>query len=346
MKFSNKKFRPLPKFHQVKIQVFQGDELRIDNKININDAHDLSIEIDDLCQAGEITRLSITGCPGDSFKYVDGLLSIKDIRKDIVIEIQCGGEKKQSEIDDQEPPEQTSPDVQGPRVRRGKKSKLDPHRREIEHLLAQGTPKIHIAQKYGVSGPSLHQWIKSRGIETRKIKRKKTKNLSKPEKKLSQPDTPKKLRHSKIDVFKDQIIQLLEAGQSVKSISRELKVSEGGLRNWIKTRGLEEKLPARRFNKVLRHSKLDPHRGEIIKLLAKGTSRKEISEKYGVSYSNLILWIKSRKIKGGMVKGKLDSKRRQIERLLRESSTLQDIAKIVGTTPPTLSRWLKKNGLR
>ena len=44
-------------------------------------------------------------------------------------------------------------------------SRLDPVRPEIEALLANGSTKVFIAKRYGVSKQALHRWLKSRGIK-------------------------------------------------------------------------------------------------------------------------------------------------------------------------------------
>jgi len=46
-----------------------------------------------------------------------------------------------------------------------------------------------------------------------------------------------------------------------------------------------------------KESKLDLHRGEIIKALDNGASKASIARKYGVSAVNLHYWIQRRKIK-------------------------------------------------
>jgi len=46
-----------------------------------------------------------------------------------------------------------------------------------------------------------------------------------------------------------------------------------------------------------KESKLDQHRGEIIKALDNGASKASIARKYGVSAVNLHYWIQRRKIK-------------------------------------------------
>jgi DNA invertase Pin-like site-specific DNA recombinase len=45
------------------------------------------------------------------------------------------------------------------------KSKLDDYRPEIEALLANGSTKRFIAQRYGTSESNLHHWIKKKGIQ-------------------------------------------------------------------------------------------------------------------------------------------------------------------------------------
>jgi len=46
-----------------------------------------------------------------------------------------------------------------------------------------------------------------------------------------------------------------------------------------------------------KESKLDQHKGEIIKALDNGASKASIARKYGVSAVNLHYWIQRRKIK-------------------------------------------------
>ena len=44
------------------------------------------------------------------------------------------------------------------------KSKLDPYRPEIEALLANGSTKRFIAQRYETSESNLHLWLRQRGL--------------------------------------------------------------------------------------------------------------------------------------------------------------------------------------
>ncbi len=46
------------------------------------------------------------------------------------------------------------------------KSKLDPHRPEIEALLANGSTQRFIAQRYGTTEANLSLWIKKRGLKS------------------------------------------------------------------------------------------------------------------------------------------------------------------------------------
>ena len=54
-------------------------------------------------------------------------------------------------------------------------------------------------------------------------------------------------------------------------------------------------IPREKSNR--KESKLDLHRGEIIKALDNGASKASIARKYGVSAVNLHYWIQRRKIK-------------------------------------------------
>lgn len=54
-------------------------------------------------------------------------------------------------------------------------------------------------------------------------------------------------------------------------------------------------IPREKSNR--KESKLDQHRGEIIKALDNGASKASIARKYGVSAVNLHYWIQRRKIK-------------------------------------------------
>lgn len=47
------------------------------------------------------------------------------------------------------------------------KSKLDKHRPEIEALLATGSTKVYIAERYKTSAPNLLNWIKKNEIEVK-----------------------------------------------------------------------------------------------------------------------------------------------------------------------------------
>jgi len=47
------------------------------------------------------------------------------------------------------------------------KSKLDPHRPEIEALLKNGSTKVFVARRYGTTRVHLARYLKSRGIEAR-----------------------------------------------------------------------------------------------------------------------------------------------------------------------------------
>ncbi len=52
------------------------------------------------------------------------------------------------------------------------RSRLDPHREEIEQLLAKGVSRTQLAKKYGVSRPALYKWMCSRNVwESDKSKR-------------------------------------------------------------------------------------------------------------------------------------------------------------------------------
>ena len=44
------------------------------------------------------------------------------------------------------------------------KSKLDPHREEIEDLLVLGLSKVRIAKKFGTTVVNLHNWMKKNKI--------------------------------------------------------------------------------------------------------------------------------------------------------------------------------------
>jgi hypothetical protein len=48
-------------------------------------------------------------------------------------------------------------------------SKLDPHREEIEHLLAHGSTQRFIASRFGTTESNLYNWMKKRGLERKKI---------------------------------------------------------------------------------------------------------------------------------------------------------------------------------
>jgi DNA invertase Pin-like site-specific DNA recombinase len=47
------------------------------------------------------------------------------------------------------------------------KSRLDPHREEIEALLKVGSPQVYIARKFGCSPGNLSLWIRKHGIDPR-----------------------------------------------------------------------------------------------------------------------------------------------------------------------------------
>jgi hypothetical protein len=59
----------------------------------------------------------------------------------------------------------------------------------------------------------------------------------------------------------------------------------------------ETPLTMPRTRTTRKESKLDLHRGEIIKALDNGASKASIARKYGVSAVNLHYWIQRRKIK-------------------------------------------------
>jgi len=59
----------------------------------------------------------------------------------------------------------------------------------------------------------------------------------------------------------------------------------------------DSKFPIPRGKSNRKESKLDLHRGEIIKALDNGASKASIARKYGVSAVNLHYWIQRRKIK-------------------------------------------------
>jgi transcriptional regulator with GAF, ATPase, and Fis domain len=66
----------------------------------------------------------------------------------------------------------------------------------------------------------------------------------------------------------------------------------------VKEEDREETIPTIPREKPNRkESKLDLHRGEIIKALDNGASKASIARKYGVSAVNLHYWIQRRKIK-------------------------------------------------
>ncbi len=48
------------------------------------------------------------------------------------------------------------------------KSKLDPFRHEIEHLLANGSTQKFIAQRYHTTEANLHNWLKKRALNRKK----------------------------------------------------------------------------------------------------------------------------------------------------------------------------------
>lgn len=57
-----------------------------------------------------------------------------------------------------------------------------------------------------------------------------------------------------------------------------------------------EQLPRERSKRV-KESKLDLHRGEIVRALDSGATKASIAKKYGTSSVNLHYWLKRRKIK-------------------------------------------------
>ncbi|MDH3602391.1 MAG: hypothetical protein OEU26_22480 [Candidatus Tectomicrobia bacterium] len=47
-------------------------------------------------------------------------------------------------------------------------SKLDPHREEIEYLLANGSTQRFIASRFGTTESNLYNWMKKRGLQRKK----------------------------------------------------------------------------------------------------------------------------------------------------------------------------------
>ena len=116
--------------------------------------------------------------------------------------------------------------------------KLEPHRAEIEALIADGNPRYKIAAKFKVSHVTLKSWLDSRGI----------------------PYTP--TRVSVLEPHRAEIEALIAAGKSRYFIAEKFNTTERNLTSFLRVRGITY-TPKRGPNSEKAKRDQDQNRGDL-----------------------------------------------------------------------------------